>query len=113
MATHRMWVYHRYFEMIKNRQKTIEVRFAYPNMKKVRVSDHLIYNDDPENATCLVKRVAEHRTFHQILAVEDASKIDPSISEGVMFDEASKIFPTEKVTQFGLIIFEFEKLSPP
>lgn len=103
-----MRIYRQYFDLIKNGTKTIEVRVAYPSMKSITVGTLILFNDDP-GCTCRVKRVAQYRTFDDMMAAEDPVKINPTLSARQQLADMKKIFPPEK-EKLGVIIFEFKKV---
>jgi ASC-1-like (ASCH) protein len=103
-----MRIYKQYFDLIKNGTKTIEVRVAYPSMKSITVGTVILFNDDPD-CSCRVKRVAQYKTFDEMMAAEDPQKIHPTLSADEQLTDIKRIYPPEK-EKLGVIIFEFEKV---
>lgn len=103
-----MLIYRQYFDLIKNGTKTIEVRVAYPSMKSITVGTLIAFNDDPD-CTCRVKRVAQYKTFDDMMVAEDPVKIHPTLSADEQLADIKRIFPPEK-EKLGVIVFEFEKV---
>ena len=103
-----MRIYKQYFDLIKNGSKTIEVRVAYPGMRSIAVGTLIAFNDDPD-CTCRVKRVALYKSFDEVMATEDPTKIHPTLSADNQLADIKRIFPPEK-EKLGVIIFELEKI---
>lgn len=99
-------IYKKYFDMIKDGSKTIEVRVAYPSMKKIRVGDVIWFNDDP-NCKRRVKRVASYVSFREMMKSEDPKKINPNDSAEQQLSDIGKIYPPHK-EKLGVLTFELE-----
>lgn len=99
-------IYKKYFDMIKDGSKTIEVRVAYPSMKSIRVGTIIWFNDDP-NCKRRVKRVGSYASFHEMMKSEDPKKINPHDSAEQQLSDIGKIYPPHK-EKLGVLIFELE-----
>lgn len=99
-------IYQRYFEMIKNGSKTIEIRVGYPSMRSIKPGTILRFNDDP-SCERMVKRVSEYKTFEEMLKSEQYTKINPNASAEAQLAELKKIFPSDK-EKMGVLVFELE-----
>lgn len=99
-------IYKKYFDMIKDGSKTIEVRVAYPNMKSIRAGTVIWFNDDP-NCKRRVKRVATYTSFREMMKSEDPKKINPNDSAEQQLSDIGKIYPPHK-EKLGVLAFELE-----
>ncbi len=104
-----MRIYRRFFVMIKKGEKTIEVRVAYGGMKKIQVGDVIRFMSDSETCDRRVTRVAQYRSFAEMMDKEDHVKINPHASAADQLAEIRKIFPPDK-ERIGVIVFEFENV---
>lgn len=99
-------IYKKYFDMLKDESKTIEVRVGYPNMKKIRVGDVIWFNDDP-GCKRRVKRIGSYNSFREMMKFEDAKKINPNDSAEQQLSDIGKIYPPHK-EKLGVLTFELE-----
>lgn len=101
-----MRIYDQYFQLIKAGTKTIEVRVAYPGMRKIAVGTVIRFSTDSDSCDRRVVRVASYSSFSGMMAQEDPVKINPTKSAEEQLREIKKIFPPSK-EKMGVIIFEF------
>jgi len=103
-------IYDRYFRMIADGSKTLEVRVGYGSIRRIREGDVLVFQ--ARNATCR-RRVTAVRTypdFAQMLDQEDATKINPSQPAAQQLVDIRRIFPRDKEA-LGVYVFELEPVS--
>ena len=103
-----MRIYKRFFIMLKEGTKTIEIRVAYPGMKKIKAGVVIRFNND-YSCRMLVIRVAKYENFDDMFQNEDAGKINPYQSVKEQLREIRQIFPTNK-EKIGVIAFEMKKI---
>lgn len=103
-----MRIYKQYFDMIKDGSKTVEIRVAYPSMKSITVGTIIRFNDDP---SCVrrVKRVANYKSFGEMMSKEDPKTLNPHRTADEQLSDIRKIFPPDK-ERIGVIAFELEKV---
>lgn len=99
-------IFRKYFDMIKSGVKTVEIRVAYPHLKKIKAGDVFCFNDDP---LCRrrVKRVADYKTFQEMMNAEDPKKINPYDSAETQLADIRRIYPPNK-ERLGVRAFELE-----
>ncbi len=103
-----MRIYKQYFDMIKDGSKTVEIRVAYPSMKSIAVGTIIRFNDDP-NCARRVKRVANYKSFAEMMSKEDPKTLNPYRTADEQLADIRKIFPSDK-ERLGVIAFELEKV---
>lgn len=101
-----MRIYDQYFQLIKAGTKTIEVRVAYPGMRKIAVGTVIRFCTDSDFCDRRVVRIASYSSFSGMMAQENSAKINPTKSADEQLREIKKIFPPSK-EKIGVIIFEF------
>jgi ASC-1-like (ASCH) protein len=105
-----MPIYKRFFDMIAAGSKTIEIRVAYSSMKKIQVGQGIRFECRAEQCLTRVKRVAEYKSFEEMLASENLAEINPTISKEDQLRELRRIFPPDKEA-LGVLAIEVEKIS--
>lgn len=103
-------IYQRFFIMIQDGRKTVEVRVAYPSMKRIKVGDTVRFIGRSSNCDRLVTRVVLYRDFSEMMAAEDPVKINPEKSASDQLEEIRGIFPPNK-ERLGVIAFEYEPID--
>lgn len=101
-----MRIYKRFFIMIRDGLKTIEIRVAYSSMKSIKAGDIIRFNNDP-SCRMLVTRVAYYKSFGEVMDNEDVKKINPYQSAEEQLKEIRGIFPQQK-EKLGVIVFEMK-----
>jgi ASC-1-like (ASCH) protein len=102
-----MRIYKEYFDLINNGSKTIEVRVAYGGMKKIAVGDVIRFESGHARCDRKVTRVAQYKSFDEMMSTENPKKINPTKSAQVQLADIKKIFPPHK-EQLGVLIFELQ-----
>ncbi|MGH3327633.1 MAG: ASCH domain-containing protein [Streptomycetales bacterium] len=64
-----------YLELIAHGTKTIEVRVAYPSMRKITAGQVLRFTSEDRACRTQVTKVAEYPSFEAMLDVEDVAAI--------------------------------------
>lgn len=99
-------IYKRYFDLIAEGSKTIEVRVGYSSMKKITAGQLLRFTCRNEECLTRVKRVANYPSFEALFASEDAKTINPHQPPEEQMREIRSIFPPDKEA-LGVIAIEF------
>lgn len=108
--------------MIKKGVKTLEGRIGYPGMKKIKAgSTILLLTGDKtqwernrksfpsENMLPLkVTTIRTYKNFEEALSKENIDKLLPGSTAKEALYFYNQIFPSDKVREYGVIIFEFE-----
>jgi ASC-1-like (ASCH) protein len=101
-------IYRKYYELIANGQKTIEVRVGYSSMRNIAPGQYLKFVCQDDECLTLVKRVKEYKSFDELFKNEDFKKINPYASIQEQLNEIRKIFPKDK-EQLGVLAIEIDK----
>lgn len=105
-----MPIYKRFFDMIADGTKTIEVRVGYSSMKKIQVGQSVRFECRAEQCLTKVKRITEYKSFEDLLASEPLAAINPNISKEEQIKELRQIFPADKEA-LGVLAIEVEKIE--
>lgn len=108
MAKNYNWrIKRRYYNLINNGIKTLEVRVGYPDIKKVQKGDTITFKDY-SNIKFEVVRVTRYEDFPDMLDSEDSSKAIPGVTKYKALDMYQEIYPEEKES-LGVYVFELRK----
>ncbi|WP_297464632.1 ASCH domain-containing protein [Thermococcus sp.] len=109
MRVYKLRVREEYLDHIKSGKKRIEVRVAYPQLKKIKPGDKIIFNDE---VPAVVTGVKAYETFRQVLREEPIKKIFP---DEPGFERAVKrfhnLYPKWKENRYGVIAIRFKLLG--
>ncbi len=106
-----MPIYKRYYDLIANGTKTIEVRVAYSSMLRIKPGDQIRFTCRDENTLTRVKRVTRYESFDEMFDHERAEAINPTAGRAEQLKAIREIFPPEKEA-LGVLAIEVEKVSP-
>ncbi|NCU42208.1 MAG: ASCH domain-containing protein [Candidatus Moranbacteria bacterium] len=101
-----MRIYERFYRLIENGSKTIEVRVAYLGMQSIKVGTIIRFVSGRSSCDRRVIRVARYNSFAEMMRQEDPKKINPHQSAEDQLCEIRKIFPSNK-EKIGVLAFEF------
>ena len=107
-----MNLYRRYFDMVATGRKTIEVRVQYPNLRNLRVGDHIRFVCGRDDALTQVKRVARYTSFEEMLDAEGPDRVNPDSPRDQQLANIRRIYGPEKEA-LGVLAIEIELLDPP
>ena len=99
-----LWIKDEYLQLILTGRKTVEVRVAYSNIKRLQVGDRLLLN---EQHPYLIRRIGRYATFDELLAHENAAYIAPDTSTKELLAKLRAIYPPEKEA-LGVVALEIE-----
>jgi len=97
----------KYYNLLANGTKTLEVRVGYPSIKKVRKGDTITFNDY-SNIKFEVIRVTRYNNFPDMLDNEISTKAIPGVTPYKALDMYQEIYPEEK-EDLGVYVFELRK----
>ncbi|NPA48084.1 MAG: ASCH domain-containing protein [Thermococci archaeon] len=110
MRVYRLRVREEYLDYIKEGRKRIEIRVAYPWLKKVSRGDKILFNDEVP-ATVIDSKTYE--TFRQALREEPLNLIFP---DEPSFERALKrfhgMYPRWKENRYGVVAIRFKVVKP-
>lgn len=92
-----MSIYRKYLDLIASGAKTVEVRVAYPNNRKLAPGELLTFVSGDVSCTTRITKINEYKTFEDMLNVEDTQAIagEPETREDLI-TACRKIYPPEK-----------------
>jgi ASC-1-like (ASCH) protein len=106
-----MPIYKRYYDLIADGSKTIEVRVAYTSMLRIKAGDQIRFTCRDENTLTRVKRVTRYGSFDEMFDHERAEAINPTIGRAEQLQAIRQIFPAEKEA-LGVLAIEVERMDP-
>ena len=108
MANNYNWrIKRKYYNLIKNGLKTLEVRVGYPDIKIVKNGDTITF-DNYSNIKFEIIRVTRYENFSDMLDNEDFSKAIPGVTKYNALKIYQKFYPKEKEA-LGVYVFELQK----
>lgn len=107
--TRDMPIYKRYYDLIANGSKTIEVRVAYTSMQRIKAGDQIRFTCRNENTLTRVKRVSRYLSFDEMFDHEQAEAINSTAGRDEQLQAIREIFPPEKEA-LGVLAIEIERV---
>ncbi len=99
-----LWIKEQYLRHILAGDKTIEVRVAYPNIRRLKPGDAVRLND---KHPATIRRVARYRSFEELLQSEETTRIAPHLDRQALLSALRAIHPPEKEA-LGVVALELE-----
>jgi ASC-1-like (ASCH) protein len=109
MAERTLWVKDEYLQHILSRRKTIEVRVGYPNIRRLRAGDAVLFNG---RHRFIIARIAMYASFEDLLQAEEAARIAPDLPPGALLAGLRAIYPAEKEA-LGVYALELRPAEQP
>ncbi len=91
-----MRIYRKYFKLIQDGRKKIEVRVGYSSMRNIKTGQFINFVCQNEECLTRVTNIKEYRSFKEMFENEVASEINPDLPTVQQLEEISKIFPPHK-----------------
>jgi len=107
-----MNLYRRYFDLVANGSKTIEVRVQYPNLRHLKAGDYIRFICGRDDALTRVARVTRYNSFEQLLDTEGPEKVNPSSPRDQQLANIRRIYGPEKEA-LGVLAIEIELVTEP
>ncbi len=105
MSTEHHWrIKKQCFNLLLSGQKRLEVRVGYPEIKKAKAGDRIVF-DHHGKTRFLIKRVAIYCSFREMLQAEVAEDIVPNLTATQVLSVLRQIYSTEK-ERLGVYAFE-------
>jgi len=100
-----------YFKLVADGTKTVEVRVAYENMKKIRPGMEIAFRSGDEECLTRVKDVRTYISFEDLLDHEDMRAIGGDLGESRsdLLQAIRDIYPPEKEA-LGVLAIEVERI---
>jgi ASC-1-like (ASCH) protein len=106
-----MNLYRRYFDLVADGSKTIEVRVQYPNLRRLKAGDYIRFICGRDDALTQVKRVSRYSSFEQLLDTEGPEKVNPTSPRDQQLANIRRIYGPEKEA-LGVLAIEIELVDP-
>ncbi|RFS87522.1 ASCH domain-containing protein [Actinomadura spongiicola] len=106
-----MNLYRRYFDLVAAGRKTIEVRVQYPNLRKLKVGDHIRFICGRDDVLTRVRRVARYRSLEEMFDAEGPSRVNPDSPRDQQLANIRRIYGPEKEA-LGVLAIEISLVSP-
>ncbi|RMI39319.1 ASCH domain-containing protein [Actinomadura harenae] len=107
-----MNLYRRYFDLVVDGTKTIEVRVQYPNLRTLKAGDHIRFVCGRDDALTHVKRVTRYTSFEEMLDSEGPEKVNPTSPRDQQIADIRRIYGPEKEA-LGVLAIEIELVADP
>jgi ASC-1-like (ASCH) protein len=100
-----------YFKLVAEGTKTVEVRVAYENMKKIRPGMEIAFHSGDEECLTRVKDVRTYVSFDDLLDHEDMRATGGELGESRtdLLRAIRDIYPPEKEA-LGVLAIEIERI---
>ncbi len=101
-----------YFQLLADGTKTIEVRVAYENMKKIQSGWEILFRSGDDTCLTRVREVRTYSSFEEMLDHEDMRAIGGELGESRqdLLRAIRDIYPPEKEA-LGVLAIEIERVS--
>jgi ASC-1-like (ASCH) protein len=103
-----MNLYRRYFDLVADGRKTIEVRVLYPNLRTLAPGDYIRFVCGRDECLTRVTRVARYRSFEQMLDAEGPAKVNPDSPPDQQLANIRRIYGPEKEA-LGVLAIQIER----
>jgi ASC-1-like (ASCH) protein len=107
-----MNLYRRYFDMVADGTKTIEVRVQYPNLRRLKTGDYIRFICGRDDALTRIRRVARYSSFDEMLDTEEPEKVNPASPRDQQLANIRRIYGPEKEA-LGVLAIEIELVTEP
>lgn len=97
----------RYYDLIKDGQKTLEIRVGYKNIENIQPGERIKFFTRTESIVTRVKDVRKYLTFDSMLEHEEPSRIVPGLTKYQVLSVLRKIYPA-KLEKFGVVVLEIQ-----
>jgi ASC-1-like (ASCH) protein len=104
-----MNLYRRYFDLVADGTKTVEVRVCYPNLRNLTEGDHIRFVCGRDECLTRVKRVARYDSFEALLDTEGPTKVNPASPRDQQLANIRRIYGPEKEA-LGVLAIEIKRV---
>lgn len=95
----------RYLDLIKDGQKTLEVRVGYKNIQTIPPGERIKFSSRKETIVIRVKDVRKYPTFNSMLEHEETTRVVPGLTESEVLRILQEIYPP-KLEKLGVTVLE-------
>lgn len=107
-----MNLYRRYFDLVANGTKTVEVRVEYPSLRSLKAGDYIRFICGRDDALTQVTRVTRYETFEQLLDAEGPERVNPASPRDQQLANIRRIYGPEKEA-LGVLAIQIELVTEP
>jgi ASC-1-like (ASCH) protein len=107
-----MNLYRRYFDLVANGTKTVEVRVEYPSLRSLKAGDYIRFICGRDDALTKVTRVTRYETFEQLLDTEGPERVNPASPRDQQLANIRRIYGPEKEA-LGVLAIQIELVTRP
>jgi ASC-1-like (ASCH) protein len=104
-----MNLYRRYFDLVADGSKTIEVRVQYPNLCNLAAGDHIRFVCGKDECLTRVVRVARYASFELMIDAEGPGRVNPTSPREQQLANIRRIYGPEKEA-LGVLAIEIERV---
>lgn len=97
----------RFYRLIQERKKTLEVRVGYDSIKKIQAGEQILLGTHDQEMVIRVNAVRIYKTFADMLEHEDVNRIAPGMSKAELLKLLRKFYPPFK-EKLGVYVLEVE-----
>lgn len=98
-------IQNRYLSMIKNGQKTLEIRVAYDHIKTIKPGDLIKLVSSSDQIICRIRKIRRYPDLDQMLRHEDVERALPGLKPDEALQRLREIYPPDK-EQLGIVVLE-------
>ncbi|MFF7754363.1 ASCH domain-containing protein [Streptomyces sp. NPDC007971] len=108
---HDLNLFRRYFDLVADGSKTIEVRVKYPRLAGMAAGDTIRFRIKGTDESCDVRvlRVTEYASFEALLDGEGPANVNPTSSRETQLANIRQIYPPEKEA-LGALAIEMQRI---
>ena len=111
MKTFELRLHEKYFELIKNKTKTIEMRLLDEKRQQYQVGDILIFKKRPEETEIITTKIInlhKVKTFKDIYDKFDKVKLGYSENETAKPEDMQAFYTIQEQEKYGVVGIEIE-----
>jgi len=102
-----MRVKQQYLDLIRNGQKTLEVRVGYPNIRTIQPGERIKLASRTETIVIRVKDIRKYPTLDGMLNDENPNRIVPGLTKAQVSRRLKKIYPRH-LERLGVFVLEIQ-----
>lgn len=99
-----------YLEMIRHREKVLEIRVGYPNILSIKKGDSILFLSGAKKQIVTVRNVRRYTTFDEMISHEDYRRIINGLTENEVLWVLRQIYPPEKES-LGVVVIEVQPIE--
>lgn len=97
----------RFLDLIKGKQKTLEVRVGYGSIKTIQPGERIRFTSRSQTQVVRIKDIRHYPTFEEMMNYEQASRIVPGMTKQQVLDLLKEIYPPDRET-LGVVVLDIQ-----